>query len=199
MQSFITRSCIMSPNTRDARTSENSRVTQISDQESDKNKRRSFRQISHSDGQHAKANQGNINPCPRSCLPRSLFSPPVSSFLRNIDPLIRASYWRHSPPWSHPESPSAVTARIRANPPQINKNGAGWEERLIVGHGRLKARWELIYSHEWACFPDGIWGASRIRSQMTISLGTQCTSFGLLLSAFTLRAEGWVIDTDTKR
>lgn len=99
------------------------------------------------------------------------------------------------------QNPPPLTARIRASPPQINKNGAGWEEWLIVGHGRLKARWELIYSHEWACFLDGIWGASRIRSQMTISLGTQCTSFGLLLSTLTLRAEaeGWVIDTDTKR
>ena len=163
-----------------------------------KNKRRSFRQISHSDDQHAKANQGNINPCPRSCLPRSLFSPPYLPFSATSTPssVPPTGGILHLGPI---QNPPPLTARIRASPPQINKNGAGWEEWLIVGHGRLKARWELIYSHEWACFPDGIWGASRIRSQMTISLGTQCTSFGLLLSAFTLRAEGWVIDTDTKR
>ena len=50
---------------------------------------------------------------------RNPLSLPRSSFLHHNDTLIRTSYWRHSPPWSHPKSllrrlPRFVSARPRS-------------------------------------------------------------------------------------
>ena len=40
--------------------------------------------------------------------------------------------------------------QLRINPLEINKNGTGWEEWLLLGHSRLADGTELVYSCKWA-------------------------------------------------
>jgi hypothetical protein len=54
------------------------------------------------------------------------------------------------PPPSNTAFTSLFRPQIRINPLEINNNGTGWEEWLLVGHTRLADGSEIIYSCKWA-------------------------------------------------
>ena len=113
-KSFITRSCMMH------NVFEYEGRADVETWGNAENKRRSSRRVSWRSKCQSKSGKYHISTLVLVVrVSRNPLSLPRSSFLHHNDTLIRTSYWRHSPPWSHPKSllrrlPRFVSARPRS-------------------------------------------------------------------------------------